>query len=432
MSKIEELRQVLLKKVIKGKPKVKADIFDKCVEMKKLSRVEATNIENGTINLDTVDDQKLFWILKNSIPVIPKLGKMEDYFTELELRNYEYFEVDDQTKVSYPLKFENVENLKPNEIVSKQYGFYLTVKEIKRLHSAGILQVIPELQRGGVKNAYDELKTKVNKSRVAQIAERISEGEYFFNSISFNLINDDNAIWDYDGSKLYIEKGLIIVPDGNHRAFACESIPDNDPHMDDKFHVLFTVLTPAETKKKIAQEWNTEPISKSQKEYMVINNSNRILDMVLRDDDLDDLIKKNIATSSDKRLVKSSIYVYSDISKAIQKYYNGNKISTREEQRELSDWLVMVFNRVAFLFGDDLKNASTLRRKKWNLLPYAMYGFIYLSKELYKKPNWKTIFDQCIRSIDFSNTADFTGNSLEKTKILEAEKIFREVFKNVQ
>lgn len=437
MRTIEELEIILNKRVLKAKPSVRSDIFDKCVEMNKLTRIEATNLENGTLSLDTLDSNaKLYWILKIAIEsnAVNNLGKLEDYFTDFEINDYEFLEShEDNDEVEYPLVFENVENLTPYDgSRSKQYGFYLTVKDIKKYHAAGVLQVIPELQRGGKKNSYDELKTSVNKKRVAEIASKISSGKYYFDELAFNLVDDDDAIWEYNEARkrLYIQSGLIITLDGNHRAFSCEMIGENNVYLDSKFHISFTILNKSEAKAKIDQVWNREPVSKSQIEYMKNSNSNKILDMVLRSEDLDDTMKQTIITSSDQRISNQGAYVYKDISKAIEKYYNGNKIETREEQRELADWLVNVLNRVAFNFKDDIKNFKNIKKLKWNVHTLAMYGFIYLSEMLVNTDNWKIIFDKCLNEIDFNDIEVVRASRSDKAKINRIEKIFKEVYDN--
>jgi hypothetical protein len=427
----EDLQKTLYNRVLRSRPEIKFDIFEKCIEMKKLSRVQATNIENGSLSLDTLEIQQVFWIFKNSLPIINNIGLLEEYFTDNEIKNYEYYEITDNKTESYPINFNGAVILTPNESNPKQFGFYLSVKRLKNLYAAGLLQVIPELQRGGSRNIYDELKTKVNRRRVKEIADKISNGEFFYNSISFNLIDDDEAEWNYNDGKITITSGLLIVPDGNHRAFSCESISDTNPHINDMFHILFTVLTPSETRKKIDQEWNTEPVSASQKVYMSNNNSNMILNMVLRDEELDPLIKRHISISSEKKSTNQSAFLYSDVVSAIKKHYNGNDLGTRVEQKEVANWLVQFFNQIAYIYKDDLIDFTHVRKTKWHVSSCAMYGFINLSKQIQNKNEWKLIMSKVLENIDFSLVDVIRSERSKKYKEHIVEKLFSEAISHV-
>ena len=134
--------------------------------------------------------------------------------------------------------FKHVQKLADN-----QYMFPLSVGEIKKLKNANKLQIIPELQRNYKKDKYGELKTKVNKKSAREIANLINNGEFFYNGIRFNLMDDGEAdppVYNEDNETLTITSGTIIVPDGNHRSIACEL---STKHQDDKFGIFFTYLT---------------------------------------------------------------------------------------------------------------------------------------------------------------------------------------------
>lgn len=138
----------------------------------KISLGSFLRIVSGRADLDELSDAELYWLTFAISKVSKNFGVPEDYFEDVEIQNYKYYDpqTDNNKKIGYPLVFRNVSKLADN-----QYMFPLSVREIKELKSANLLQIIPELQRNHKKDKYGDLKTKVNRQTAQQISNLINE-----------------------------------------------------------------------------------------------------------------------------------------------------------------------------------------------------------------------------------------------------------------
>lgn len=403
----------------------------RCVDDKKFTYAEIVGITAGNIPIESLSEQQLFWLLEYSGEYIKGLGKAEDYFTNFEIQSYKYYKSEELQKKIYPITFHNVTPM-TLELGSdcRQFSFYLTVEDIMKYKEDLIFQVKPELQRDGRRNRYDHLKTKVNPKRIREIAKLIENGEFFYNSISLNLMDDDEARWFYNGNDIVIEKGTLIILDGNHRALACEIVERNNVHKHDLFNILLTILSPEYAKRKISQEWNTETVNKTQQRYMQPTAANSIVDAIKRNADLDDIIKENIVTTGYQVNYGEGFIIYSILSDAIEKYYNTKDIISKYEQQKIVRWLVEFFNVIAHIFHKDFSNFNKIKKNKWNVSPYAFVGFVFLSHYLMNNQDWEKELLFILDKIDFTATDEFNKIKREKAYIAYVENTFSEVLRN--
>lgn len=359
---------------------------------------------SGRYSLEDASDAELYWILNAASKVSKTVGKIEDYFEPAEIMNYKYYDPEnDNNSYKNGIVFKHVQKLADN-----QYMFPLSVGEIKNLKNANKLQIIPELQRNYKKDKYGELKTKVNKKSAREIANLINNGEFFYNGIRFNLMDDGEAdppVYNEENETLTITSGTIIVPDGNHRSIACEL---STKHQDDKFGIFFTYLTATDTRRILNQEWTTVPIPKRHKDAMKLTVQNKIVDSIMRSSDADELYVKNITKDGVELRRGSGFILYIEFAEAISRYYDVELLKTKADQDELRDWLITFMNYLTKIMYDDFSNFAKVKKTKWSVHYLAINYYIMISSILKGNPEWREILTQII-----ANT-DFTDNEIKK------------------
>lgn len=360
---------------------------------------EFYQILSGRCQLEELDDAKLYWILNAASKTSKKVGKIEDYFEEAEIKNYKFYDnTEENNKYKNGIVFSHVQKLAEN-----QYMFPLEIKDIKALKNANKLQIIPELQRNYTKDKYGDLKTKVNRKNAQEIADLIDNGEFFFNGIRFNLMDDGEAeppIYDEDNETLTIKSGTIIVPDGNHRSIACEL---STKHQDDKFCIFFTYLTATDTRRILNQEWTTVPIPKRHREAMKMTVQNKIVDAIMRSHDADELYTKNIVKDGMELRMGHGFILYIEFADAIAEYYDMSELKTKADQDELRDWLISFMNYLTKLMYDDFSNFMKVKKSSWSVHYFTIHYYIMISKYLKGNLEWREYLKKIIHNTDFNN-----------------------------
>lgn len=398
----DDSRAILIERIIKFisnmNPAKQKKLEEEIMHDKKIKTGDLFRIISGRYNIDEASDGELYWIALAISRISKRFGNVEDYFEAAEIKNYKFYDGSDVEKFKKGIVFNHVHKLAEN-----QYLFPLSVGEIKELKNANLLQIIPELQRNHTKDKYGDLKTKVNKQTAQEISNLINSGEFFFNGIRFNLMDDgesDPPIYDEDNETLIVRNGTIIVPDGNHRSIACELA---SKHLDDKFGIFFTYLSAAETRYVLNQEWTTVPIPKRHKEAMKPTVSNKIVDAIMRSHDIDEIYSKNIVKDGNEIRAGHGFILYIELSDAISRYYDTTNMQIKADQDVLRDWLITFMNYLAKLMYDDFSNHAKVKRNSWSVHFYAWHYYIMISSKLYGNPEWRSILENIIKETDFKD-----------------------------
>lgn len=409
----ERLIDSIQNMIINSTPRRMKHIEEEIMHDGKISVGDFMKIMSGRVDLHELNDAVLYWLAVALSRVSDKFKTSDEYFEKAEISNYKFYDSSKyNNKVSFPITFNNVSKLAEN-----QYMFPLSVQEIKDLKNANILQIIPELQRNHKKDKYGDLKTKVNKQTAQQISSLINNGEFFYNGIRFNLMDDgecDEPIFDEDSHTLTIEDGIIIVPDGNHRTISCELA---SKHLDDKFGVFFTYLSAPQARLLLNQEWTTVPIPKKHKEAMKPTISNKILDAIMRSQDIDEIYIKGMVKDGNEIRSNSGFVLYIELSSAIARYYDTENLKLKADQDELRDWIITYMNYLAKLMHEDFSNYVKAKKEKWSTHYLAWYYYIMISKLIKGSSNWREELKDIISDTDFSDKATrefFVTNSRRK------------------
>ena len=379
-------------------PKNMQKLEDEVIHDGKITYGNFMKIITGRQPLEESSDAELYWLLVAINRVSNKMPKPEEYFEELEIKNCKFYDTEKNKDLKYPLIFNDVVKLAEN-----QYLFPCSVRDIKALKNANLLQIIPELQRNHKKDKYGDLKTKVNKSTVQRISSLINNGEFFYNGIRFNLMDDgesDAPIFDEDKRTLTVTNGVIIFPDGNHRAISCELA---NKHLDDKFGIFFTFLPATQTRLVINQEWTTVPIPKQHRDAMKPTVVNKIIDAIMRSADADEVYVKGIVKDGSELKANSGFILYIELANAISRYYDIDSRTLKADQDELRDWLITYMNYLTKLMYDDFSNFKKVKREKWSVHYMAWHYYIMISSVVKGSTDWRNELKRIIEYTDFSD-----------------------------
>lgn len=366
----------------------------------KISTGDFFKMLSGRYPLEEASDAELYWITFAISNVSKRFGTVNDFFEDAEIANYKFYDgaTENSNKYSNGIVFKHVQKLAEN-----QYLFPLSVGEIREMKNCNILQIIPELQRNHTKDKYGDLKTKVNKQTAQEISTLINNGEFFFNGIRFNLMDDgesDPPIYDEDAETLTVVNGTIIVPDGNHRSIACELATK---HLDDKFGIFFTYLSAPKTRLVLNQEWTTVPIPKRHRDAMKPTPSNKVVDSIMRSHDADELYVKNIVKDGSEIRIGNGFILYIEFSDAISRYYDMSNMQMKADQDELRDWIITFMNYLTKLMKDDFMNFTKVRRKSWAVHYYAIHYFMMIGSKIKGNSEWRTILEKIIKETNFED-----------------------------
>ena len=388
-----------IEKFITGlSPKNQQKFEDEVLHDGKITIGNFLKIITGRYPLEELSDAELYWLLVAINRISSKVKKPEEYFEEFEIKNCKFYDEKEDKELKYPLVFKDVVKLAEN-----QYLFPCSVAEIKTLKNANLLQIIPELQRNHKKDKYGDLKTKVNKATAQQISGLINKGEFFYNGIRFNLMDDGEAdppIFDEAKRTLTVTGGIIIVPDGNHRTIACELA---NKHLEDRFGVFFTYLSAPQTRLVLNQEWTTVPIPKQHREAMKPTNSNKIVDAIMRSSDADEIYVKGIVKDGSEIKSNNGFILYIELANAISNYYNADNLKSKADQDELKDWLITYMNYLTKLMYDDFSNFKKVKREKWSVHHLTWHYYIMISSIIKGSSDWRDELKRIIDDTDFSD-----------------------------
>ena len=267
------------------------------------------------------------------------------------------------------------------KLTDDQYCGVVSVAQVARMHSCNIIRVDPDLQRdmeyrksrpGGNEIVIREIH--VNHRRVDEIAEKIKKGEYFYNAIRFNIKGCDAPEIDRDGSFTIPEDADVCVIDGNHRTLGAEQAYYDCPDLSRQFEsiyfvVLITFCENEDAKRCISQEWNVERVTKRRKATMDVNWANRIVKSIRTSEDGDPAYRERMYTDSGTGRIKNGCIDEGILSEAISTAFDLDSIQTNADAKPIVNQIVSVFNEIADIWNEDLKDPKSAMQRRWNISP---------------------------------------------------------------
>jgi hypothetical protein len=360
----------------------------------------------------------------------------EKYFNDAEISKAKLFKIETEEQERFPVVFENVEKVYDN-----LFSFYLTAQQITRdLFDKNIPTWNKETQRQTrIKNIAGNLVEvpDISTTSISQIKDRIIKGKQKTNHINLNLLKNGEESFEYDAKnrRLIVYSGEIDIADGAHRCFGTIAAVRLVPEVEFKLGVYFTNYTTEEAREFIKQENIRNKIEKSHLETFDSENlaMTVALDLNTRPKcDLNGKITTN-RTSLDLGIALTT----TDILSSAIKYEYDDSLKSNRDAGLITDWLVKFFNELMGLYTNEfILNIKQAKENNYINHENMFIGYIALSKELYKKDDWKNILQTTMSKIDFSKESSIWNEenlniNLKKSPTRPYIKKFSNYFKGV-
>lgn len=374
--------------------KVSNILLDKLED--KLTKSEIYNITSN-FDVGKFNNIALIWIY-GALFDFYDLKDISTYFTDIELKRAETYYIE-RKNISFPLTFKNVIKVTDNE----EYKFFISIQELKLLMSLGILRLVEGMQRESITSMYNNKivsHVAYNDSKAREIGKAIVSGEYHpKDDISIHLISDGEEDYIFDGENLVIKSGNLALLDGQHREAGIEYALLEDMDINMSQSIYFTVGSVEMAQSIIAQHEKQTPIKKELVESYTNSDGKFIFTRFSTNPD----ISKYYKFADNYETVKKGFAMATsgDMIRTINKYY-GKKMKLKE-RNDVSKWLIEFFTELVYIYEDDLLDFKNVRKIKWNMKGYAFSLYIYISKYLYKREDWKEVLFDILNKIDFTN-----------------------------
>lgn len=386
---------------------------------------EARRILNGSVPLETLEVEILYLIASELYYITKKeIVNPTKYFTELELKDLDKFMIPEkQNLASFPLVFENVEQL--NE---KQWTTKIPIKTVVSLYNSHRITYNFETQRNPkyIERGKSIIKKpNVNWDSVNQIAELMLKNLFFSNYITFNVRanGEEDLAYDKKNKRLIIRAGETDALDGFHRSLAMLKAYHENNQINYNSGLIITNFDVSTANAFIRQEDKRNKIEDRHLKYTnELNYANDIVRAL------------NTATKSDLRgkistdisLVNRHLaYTLTDImSESIEKLYI---IKTREDKDNIEQYLMNFFNKIYAIFYDDFSKLRMSRKENMIAHQNAFIFYICLSKLLQNDEDYKNNLVQILSKIDFNNT----NPDWKKLKLAGRHKITNKMIENI-
>lgn len=203
--------------------------------------------------------------------------KIPSFFTEMEIRNYKGYKLEDEKAIEFPIVIKCV------QIDQDQYIGKVDVALLMKFREAQLINYNPNSQRTMqriVRNNKETFKIMLNKSAVSHIKESFKSGNYIPNTITLNIPVDSGSSFYYDdkSSELVIERiKAFDISDGYHRYVAMGEIYDSDNSWDYPMELRITNFNEDKAKTFIFQEDQKTKMRKIDSDSMNMNSSANVV-----------------------------------------------------------------------------------------------------------------------------------------------------------
>ncbi len=367
----------------------------------------AMNLFMGNEDLDTLSDSDndILFLFLFSFALDKALKSkadldlsidVQEYFTQLEYRQWKNYREELKPDNIYPIVLENFQ-----QISERIWQGMRTAQQLAELDADNIFlynfktQRNPKITVAGVKIDFDKQKS-------IEIKNRILSGEQFPDHIKLNILNNFQEKIHYNpkSQTLTIGEGSTInIFDGYHRKVANSLAVEENPEIDFVWPIIITNLSENVAKDYMVQIDKQKPIRKEQIKSWDLNKKENLVVSVIADDRISKLNKimkdQESEIKHNKGLVTKNI-----IAEAIAENYELNETS---DIRGLGKWIVEFTDYLFSLYPEEfitnpysIKDICVINHKN------LFYGYIALSAELYDNTNWKQLTENKMQSIDFN------------------------------
>lgn len=359
-----------------------------------------------------ISDEDIYAILLATSKIGLKDLSPNEVFTQEEQVELARVLKRDIKLMSELLVLQNVTQLADNQWLAK-----ISVAQLAMLLKKELIWADPDIQRQSrviTSSAGEVLReVYVNKRAVKEIADLIANGQFAFNTIRINLVDDgenEPLFNKVDNTILMPETGDLIVLDGNHRTTGALKAYVEYPELRDYFNsvyfsLIFTFFNKVRAREIVVQEATVQKFSK--KQYSSLRNSyaNYIVEEIRKSENAESIYSKKIVNTQNEIKAGAGFIEFPMLSSEIEKVYSTKKILTNKDAKSISEWLISFFNVIANQYPDVLSDYRKTSKENWLLRKQTWGAFVHLSKVLMNDSHWEQKLTKIITNVDWRISA---------------------------
>ena len=364
--------------------------------------VFSENLDLDTLTIDNEGDAQFLYLFSSALNKALKekdisiLDDYQNYFTKVEIDQWESYQEIKEGEDIFPLTFKNV-----TEIFPGYWQTTITAQELERLNKANILIYNPNTQRG-YKVTKKNIGIDVDPKKVEEISERMLNGEQFPDDLKFNILKTGNEKIFYNPKSKTLtisDDSVLNIFDGMHRKSANSLTINVNPDIEFTWPLKITNFSEIKAHDFMTQINKQTPINIDVlkiKDYS--KNENLVLDKIM--DSKCDLA--NITKDTDS-FVKSNrgLTTKPILAEAIKDNYDN--LESAMQRDEVAKWIVEFTNYLIGVYSDEfIVNPYEVKKTSYINNLNMFYGYIALSAILQHNKDWKQNLKQKINLIDFS------------------------------
>lgn len=324
--------------------------------------------------------------------------------------------------ISYIFDKYPIVKLKDNE-----WGTFLDAETIAKMWLSRELIFFPETQRGLTikRNSQGEIEEKAvsDAKKIKTIQSKIVNDDYSIDTITINLLWDNNNKVEFKDGKLYVN-ALMCLLDGQHRVKSLALIHQSNLMIgegEEGFKDLKSIVFPIKISNKDKNDASSEfyqytlnlRISKSLAESFNKKDAiNRIVTGLNRNGVLANKIDTTKTTISSAN--SYHIYTFATLVEAIRTSFG--EIEDEEMEKNVLEFLQVFFKELISIFPELINEESRPLSKKHSLIceNFAAYGYMEIAQLLYYSRGDKKWIEKLhkLRNINFNKLEDGEINKI--------------------
>lgn len=387
---------------------IKQDITND-FKVRNLIAIRASFAMSGNLNLNTLNDSEddlrflfLFTQALNKAMIGREAIKVnvEDYFTKVEVNQWQDYREEIQQENIFPIVIENV-----TQLIDKIWQTVLTPQQINRLKVGNALLYNFKTQRNPKITASGE-RINMDIPKINEITGRLLDDKQFPDPLILNVVNNGESTINYnERNKTFtiLEGSIVNIVDGFHRIVANSLAIEKNPDIVFKWQVTLTFLSEKAAHDYMSQKDKQKPMKKEYIQQMDYNRPENLVIDVIMDDRLSELATKmkddDAYIKLNRALTKKSI-----VAQAIKECY-GKQLDVSTNIRNIGKWIIEFSDYLMGLYTEEFIN-NPYEIKKSSMINHKnmFYGYVALSAELQDNQDWKSLLKQKMESIDFNNS----------------------------
>lgn len=330
--------------------------------------------------------------------------EVKDYFLPKEIKQYDKLKIEDE-KLALPL------SIKVIQISDQQWIGKITAKELMLWRNAQIINYNENAQRTLrhiIKHGRDFYQISLNNKAVNSIINLLESDSFVPNTLTFNIPEDVNYLYDEDTYTLDIklDNQKLDILDGYHRYIAISKELSKNPDFDCNMEIRFVQFSESEAQQFIWQEDQKTKMAKSQSEAMDQHKLANQITQRINDNGACDLYHHITANGT----VNKGYFA-----QMVDRIYCKNVAKKNElkVQKETVDILVDYLNII-------IEQDPSLLEKKWDRV------YTYCALFLSDKEKKKSEIDKLYKKVKEDDKYIFNAQEITKTDMVKLTRLWRE------